>query len=42
MDDETLVRTLVLQDEDIFPDSKSLDFVLDQDADDDLTVLDIF
>ena len=42
MDDETLVRTLVLQDEDIFPDSQSLDFVLDQDDDDDLTVLDIF
>tara|TARA_R110000796_G_scaffold199375_1_gene315580 strand:+ start:562 stop:1170 length:609 start_codon:yes stop_codon:yes gene_type:complete len=41
MDDATLTRTLVLQDEDIFPKNDSLDFILDQDDDDDLTVISI-
>lgn len=41
LDDETLIRTLTLLDQDIFTDDKSFDFLADQD-DDDVEIIDIF
>lgn len=42
LDDETLIRTLTLQDQDIFADDKDFDFLIVDQDDDDVEIIDIF